>query len=184
MGAVAVVGERERVEAMIRGPRLRLLEALAERPDSAAGLAIRLGLPRQTLNYHLRQLEAAGLVELVEKRGAGNCVERLLAPTVDAVGAAARPKADRASAGNLLSRAAELVRVAAHLLSQKRQMATMTIETEIRFASAAERAAFAVDLREAVQTLAARYHREDAVGGRRFTVLAVAHPTIPARRAR
>ena len=58
----------------------------------------------------------------------------------------------------------------------------MTIETEIRFASVAERAAFAVDLREAVQTLAARYHREDAAGGRRFTVLAVAHPTIPARR--
>jgi hypothetical protein len=58
----------------------------------------------------------------------------------------------------------------------------MTIETEIRFGSAADRTAFAVDLRESVQELVARYHHEDAAGGRRFTVLAVAHPTVPARR--
>ena len=57
--------------------RLRLVRELVE-PDSAAGLAKRLGLPRQRLNYHLRELEAAGLLELVEERRRGNCVERIV----------------------------------------------------------------------------------------------------------
>jgi len=46
-----------------------------------AGLARKLGLPRQRLNYHLRALEDAGLVELVEERRKGNCFERLLRAT-------------------------------------------------------------------------------------------------------
>ena len=39
--------------------RLKLLEQLIE-PDSAGGLARRLGVPRQVLNYHLRELEGQG----------------------------------------------------------------------------------------------------------------------------
>ena len=34
-----------------------------DQPDSAAGLARRLGVPRQKLNYHLRLLEDDGLVD-------------------------------------------------------------------------------------------------------------------------
>jgi DNA-binding transcriptional ArsR family regulator len=58
--------------------RRRLLEALREEPDSASGLARRLDDSRQRLNYHLRTLEEAGLVELREERRRGNCVERAL----------------------------------------------------------------------------------------------------------
>lgn len=168
---------------MVRGPRLRLLEELRAQPQSASGLAARIGLPRQTINYHLRQLEEAGLVELVEERGAGSCVERLLAPTSDAVGAPGRAHTDRASAQHLLARATELVRDAAHLLSQKRQVATLTVETEIRFASAAARSDFAAELAETVQMLARKYHDDETPGGRRFTVLAAAYPTLRRRRA-
>ena len=32
-------------------------------------------MPRQRLNYHLRELETAGLVELVKSEGQGNCIE-------------------------------------------------------------------------------------------------------------
>ncbi|MBL8987996.1 MAG: helix-turn-helix transcriptional regulator, partial [Gemmatimonadetes bacterium] len=54
--AVAVVRGSAQASALLGGGRRQLLEALAE-PDSAAGLARRLGLPRQRVNYHLRLLE-------------------------------------------------------------------------------------------------------------------------------
>src|SRR5262245_31535920 len=65
---------------VLQRTRRELLAQLSE-PDSAAGLARRLGLPRQRLNYHLRELEREGLVECVEERRKGNCTERLLRAT-------------------------------------------------------------------------------------------------------
>ena len=58
----------------------RLLAALAE-PASAAALAQRVGLPRQKVNYHLRALEAHGLVRLVEERAWGGITERIFVAT-------------------------------------------------------------------------------------------------------
>ena len=55
-------------------------------------------------------------------------------------------------------------------------MPTLTVDTDIRFRTAAERAAFADDLAAAVRTLAARYHDESAPGGRWHRVVVVAHP--------
>src|SRR5262245_66620139 len=55
--------------------RARLLAALAQ-PGSAASLAGRVGLTRQKVNYHLRALEAHGLVRPVEERRWGGLVER------------------------------------------------------------------------------------------------------------
>src|SRR5262249_3323665 len=60
--------------------RARLLAELAE-PGSAASLANRVGLPRQKVNYHLRALEAHGLVRAVEKRRWGGLVERRVVAT-------------------------------------------------------------------------------------------------------
>src|SRR5690606_24914395 len=77
-GPVAVVREPERAAALLDPERRRLVEALAEMPDSASGLARRLGDTRQRLNHHLRALEGAGLVELQEERRRGNCTERVL----------------------------------------------------------------------------------------------------------
>jgi hypothetical protein len=48
-----------------------------ETPDSASGRARRLKVARQ-LVYHLKELESAGLVEVVEERKKGNCIERIL----------------------------------------------------------------------------------------------------------
>jgi DNA-binding transcriptional ArsR family regulator len=77
LGDLEVVADGETAVAMLHPTRLRILQALAQ-PDSAAGLARRLGEPRQRLGYHLRQLEDAGLVALVEERRRGNCTERVL----------------------------------------------------------------------------------------------------------
>ena len=48
--------------------RARILSELTTEPRSAATLAQRVGLSRQKVNYHLRELERHELVELVEER--------------------------------------------------------------------------------------------------------------------
>jgi beta-glucosidase len=47
-------------------------------PASATELADELSLGRQRVNYHLRALEAAGLLSLVEERQKRGCIERIL----------------------------------------------------------------------------------------------------------
>jgi hypothetical protein len=48
----------------------------------------------------------------------------------------------------------------------------------VRFASAKDRAAFVVELAEAVNGLVARYHDEHATGGRDHRFVVALHPTI------
>ena len=55
--AVQVIQSAPAAEKLLKPERLRILELLAE-PDSATGLAKQLGLPRQTVNYHLRGARA------------------------------------------------------------------------------------------------------------------------------
>ena len=169
--------------------RARLLAELAA-PASAAALAERLGLARQKVNYHLRTLEAHGLVRVAEERRWGGLTERLLVATAasyvvspGALGDAATDPArasDRLSARYLVALAARLVREVGDLARRAeqsgRRVATLSIDTEIRFRSAADRTAFADDLAAAVTTLAARYHDESAPGGRRHRLVVAAHP--------
>lgn len=176
--------------------RSRLLAELAE-PASAATLAARVGLARQKVNYHLRTLEAHKLVEVAEERQWGGLTERLLVATAssyvvspEALGPAAadpRRNADRLSASYAIALAARLVREVGDLWRRARaadkRLATLSIDTEIRFASAADRAAFTRDLTRAVTTLAARYHNAAAPDGRPHRLVVVAHPT-PGRSSR
>jgi DNA-binding transcriptional ArsR family regulator len=169
--------------------RARLLAELAE-PASAAALAERLGLARQKVNYHLRTLEAHGLVRVAEERRWGGLTERLLVATAasyvvspGALGEAATDPArasDRLSARYLVALAARVVREVGDLARRAeqsgRRLPTLSIDTEIRFRSAADRTAFADDLAAAVTTLAARYHDESAPGGRRHRLVVAAHP--------
>ena len=59
-------------------------------------------------------------------------------------------------------------------------VATLTLETDVRFASAEARAKFAEELTDAVARIAARYHDDRAPGGRRFRLLTAVHP-VPAK---
>ena len=169
--------------------RARLLAELVE-PGSAATLATRVGLARQKVNYHLRALEAHGLVELAEERKRGGITERILRATavhyVVSPGAlgdtAADPdkSADRLSAGYLVALAGRMVREVGNLARRAdaagKRLPTMTIDTEIRFRSAEDRAAFADELTAAVLDLAARYHHDD---GRPHRLVVAAHPKPP-----
>jgi DNA-binding transcriptional ArsR family regulator len=169
--------------------RSRLLAELGE-PASAATLASRLGLPRQKVNYHLRTLEAHHLVRVAEERQWGGLTERLLIATAasyvvspNALGpAAADPGrgADRLSARYLIALGARVVREVGDLLRRSRdankRLPTLAIDTEIRFRSPADRAAFTRELTAAVASLAARYHDTAAPGGRPHRLVIVAHP--------
>jgi DNA-binding transcriptional ArsR family regulator len=190
--AVAVIRRPGPAAAALDPIRQRVLSHLRE-PDSATGLARRLRLPRQKVNYHLRTLEAAGLVELVEERRKGNCLERVVRATAhafvispEALGAVAPPAdltADRLSSAYLIAAAGRTIRDLAELETRARKsgkrLATLTLETDVRFATAADRAAFAEELAEAVARLTAKYHDDRAPGGRRFRLLAAVHP-VPA----
>lgn len=184
-----VVSDEARIAAVIDPTRRRLLEALAERPDSAAGLARRTGETRQRLNYHLRTLEEVGLVELQEERRRGNCVERVLRPVarrfvVDptALGRlAGEPESsgDRFSATWLIALAARAIRELATLRerasTRRKRLATAAIESEVRLARATDFEPFVADLTDAVARVVARHHREGG-GGRSFRLVVGAYP--------
>jgi hypothetical protein len=87
---------------------------------------------------------------------------------------------DRLSASYLVAVAARVVREVGRLLRRARELEkrlpTLSIDTEIRFRSAAERAAFAGELTQAITTLAARYHAANAPAGRAHRVVLMAYP--------
>src|SRR5580700_12343225 len=69
------VTEMPRAAALLHPLRLRILHELRE-PDSAAGLARRLRLPRQKINYHVRELARARFLERAGQRRRRNMIER------------------------------------------------------------------------------------------------------------
>jgi DNA-binding transcriptional ArsR family regulator len=191
MQQVAIIESPAAAEISLAPVRSRILAELAE-PASATGLASRIGLPRQKVNYHLRALERHGLVELVEERRKGNVTERLVRATAasyvisPAALAALQPDParapDRTSAFWLLAIAARLVREVGTLITganrARKRVATFAIDGEIRFASAADRAAFAEELAHAVASLVAKYHDASAERGRDHRVVVAIHPSV------
>jgi len=186
---VAVIEDPRAAAMAVEPVKSRLLAALTE-PASAATLAARLGLSRQRINYHLRTLEERGLVELAAERRWGGLTERLMVASAAAyvvspaalgpVAVDPRHSADRLSASYLVALAARIVREVGGLMrlasrSDKR-LATLSLDTRIRFRSAAERAAFTEDLTGAVTALVARYHDASAPGGRVHRLVVIAHP--------
>jgi DNA-binding transcriptional ArsR family regulator len=172
--------------------RARLLAELSE-PASAAALALRLGAARQKVNYHLRTLEAHGLVEVAGERRHGGLTERLLVASaaayavspgaLGAVGADPARGADRLSAAYLVALAGRAVREVGDLVRRSRRadrrLVTLALDAEIRFRTAAERAAFADELTAAVTALASKYHDGTAADGRSYRLIVAAHPAPP-----
>jgi len=191
MDDVAVIEDPAAAEVSLDPIRSRLLAELVV-PGSATMLAGKVGLPRQKVNYHLRTLEQHGLVELVEERRKGNVTERVLQATAasyvisPAAMAAVAPdpsrSPDRLSARWLLAVAARLVRDVGELVTgaakARQRVATFAIDGEVRFASAADRAAFAEDLTAAVTHIISKYHDENAPDGRSHRIVVAVHPAV------
>lgn len=188
---VAVISDPLAAEVSLDPVRARLLAELAE-PGSASALAQRVGLPRQKVNYHLRALERHGLVELVEERRKGNVTERIMQATaasyvispaaLEPVAPDPRLAPDQLSARWLLALAGQLVRDVGQLIGRAvqagRRVATFAVDGEVRFASAADRAAFTGELAAAVTSLVAKYHDEQAPRGRKHRIVVAVHPSV------
>src|SRR5262245_15347298 len=148
VSALNIIENAGQAAVLLDPLRLRLVEELRE-PGSASGLARRLRLPRQKINYHLRELEKQRLVELVEERRRGNCMERMLRATARTYvispaalgGLAADPAEiqDRFSSTYLVAATARATRDVAALRAKAKRagkrLATLTLESEVRFAS-------------------------------------------------
>ena len=188
---VAVIEDPAAAEVSLDPVRARLLAELAE-PGTATIVAARVGLARQKVNYHLRALERHGLVELVQERRKGNVTERVLRATAasyvisPAALASVQPdparSPDQLSARWLLAIASRLVREVGGLITgatkARKRVATFAIDGRVRFASAADRAAFAEELSSSVAALVARYHDETAERGRDHRVIVALHPSV------
>lgn len=181
---MALLQEPERVHLALSPARRRLLAALRD-PQSATQVADLVGMTRQTANYHLRVLEAAGLVELVDTRRRRGCTERIMRVTAGAFvidpalmqappdeGAVA---GDRFAAEHLVATAAGVVRDVARMqdAAGARRLLTFTVEADIAFAAPSDVEAFTSELADAMATIAHRFHDPS---GRRYRVVAGGHP--------
>jgi DNA-binding transcriptional ArsR family regulator len=189
---LALVSDGDTAAALLHPTRLRILRALAE-PGTAAGLARHLGEPRQRLGHHLRQLEAVGLVELVEERRKGNVTERVvrasarayvvdpavLGPVTADPGGVRRELSTSYLVAVLTRGVRELARLRRLAAGAGRRLPVLTVDTQVTFATPEAQAAFARELTDAVATVVARHHDGRAPGGRAFRVVAGAYPLPP-----
>ncbi|WP_309102391.1 winged helix-turn-helix domain-containing protein [Microbacterium sp.] len=173
----------EQVRSALSPLRLRLLALLRE-PSSASRLAEELSLPRQRVNYHLKQLERSGLVELLEERQRRGFTERVFRAThaslvVDpaVLGGAFDDIQDHYAAEHLVGVAAGTVRDVARMHAEAetagKRLLTFTIEAEVRFAEPGDLSRFADALSDAVRRTVEAFDSEQ---GRPYRLIAGAHP--------
>jgi DNA-binding transcriptional ArsR family regulator len=196
MTARVLLDEPDRVRRALSPLRRQLLARLRT-PASAAQLAGELELPRQRIGYHLRELEAAGLVELVEERRRRGFVERVLRASAEAyvvdpavmsrsedpAGEAAVDSSgvsaarDRHAAEHLVDVAGRTVRDVARMQTAAersgRRLLTFTLETEVRFGAPADVHRFTDALAAAVADVVAAF---DMPSGRAYRVIGAGHP--------
>jgi len=182
----ALIDDADRALLALSPIRRKLLEALRE-PGSAASLAKRLDLPRQKLGYHLRALEAAGLVRLVEEKRRRGFVERVLVAAAEAfvidpalLGQARVEAQDRHAAEHLVAAAGSVVREVTRMRSaaeaEGQRLLTLTIEADVGFERPQDFEDFSQALAEAIATVASRY--APAPGKRGYHLMLGAHPAV------
>ncbi|HQX81755.1 MAG TPA: helix-turn-helix domain-containing protein [Vicinamibacterales bacterium] len=188
---LAVVSQSDAASALLNPLRRNILQALAA-PGSATTVADAIGSPRQLVNYHLRVLEKAGLVEEVGTRQRRGLTERLVRATAahylvspDAIaelGGSTTDVSDRFSATYQVAVAARTIREVAALAAMARdagkRLTTLSLDTEISFATPAARAAFGDELVATINRLVAKYHDGTATHGRTYRLFAGAHPVF------
>src|SRR6185369_228299 len=181
MSSVQMVANPRHAALLAAPVRQRILGALSE-PGSATTLAKTLGLSRQSVAYHVKQLEEHGYVELVREEARRGCTERIVRRTAQylvashevfgAQGLDPRKLKDKFSSTYLMALAARMAREVgeAQAIAEKKgkPLATLSAEVEVRFANPEARAGFAEEVLEAIATLAAKYNDSNAPDGRTY----------------
>lgn len=187
------IRDRGRATALLRHPlRMRILEHARE-PVSATEIAARLDQPRQRVNYHVRELARARLLKRAGNARRGNMVAKKYVATAEAyvlapevLGALATGHADTDhdsfSAAHLIAAttrsAAEVARASREAEAQGKRLPTLSITSEIRFSSAAQRRQFTEALEQALTDLVAE-HTTSGGRGRPYRLTMACHPIPP-----
>ena len=188
---LAVVNTDAGAAAMADAGRRGLLQALAEQPDSATGLAVRLGDSRQRINYHLKALAEADLVELAEERPRRGLTEKIYRPvgrrfaldpgllgSLDA-GETLPAAGDRWAASYAVALASrttrEIVGARDRATRDGKRLAVGSMDVTVRLASPRAMEAFVDDLARAVAEIVAR-HDDTGSGSRPFRLTLCTHP--------
>jgi DNA-binding transcriptional ArsR family regulator len=183
---VHLVDEPHALQALTHPVRVRVLDALRS-PGSAAAAARAVGQPRQNVNYHLKELERAGLVHKVGERRNGNFIEALyqtVAPTIVVSPRAtwgdprrAEALRDQMALENLILVGERLGRDAAALLDRAafddEEIASAAVEADVRFANEEDRAAFMREYLAAIGPLLRKYGERN---GAAYRVVLATYP--------
>jgi DNA-binding transcriptional ArsR family regulator len=81
---VEILDKPDRIAALSSPLAWKILQELGRSPDYPNALASRLKIHEQKVYYHVRRLEAAGLLEVVRKQPKRGGSARILAPTAEA----------------------------------------------------------------------------------------------------
>jgi predicted transcriptional regulator len=187
---MALVADAEKARAALSPIRREILQRLRE-PGSAVSLAEALGVSRQKVAYHLRALETAGLIRLVETRPRRGCTEHVFVATADVFvidpsvmgepERAAVDTQDRFAAEHLVRVAGSMVRDVARMReaaeSEGTRLLTLTLESELAFATPRDFDRFTEELTEAIAEIARR-HSTSRKSARRYRLVAAAHPAV------
>lgn len=199
---VAAVGDVRKAATLLAHPLRPRIVALAREPASATELAMRLRLPRQRVNYHVRQLARTGFLRragqlrkrnLIEQRYVATARAYVLAPEILGPLAMTGYRAEDAfSAARLVGLAAELQADVSHALTESaargQRLATLSIAADVRFESAEQRVAFTEALQQAVTDLIGRHTSPASVAtgaagsGRQFKLVIGCYPSRRASR--
>jgi hypothetical protein len=165
------ISDPVRALALLRPLRLAVLR-LAREPISATEIGTRLGLPRQRINYHVRELARTGFLRRAGRRRRGNMVEQQYVATsrgwglspelLGGIGADWRRVEDTESAAFLFSLAAQMQADLARAMRANASAsgagtATVSLKSQFRFESAARQRDFERALRQAVIEVIARH---------------------------
>ena len=164
MRDVLYLEEREQAETLLKPQRIEVLRQLAE-PRTCTEIAGRLEQTPQRVDYHVRRLVEAGLVELVSERRVRGITEGIyqaaarsywLSPRlVGRIGGLRRAQ-DELSLGHLLDLMEEVQADVAALDRSAPELPSIGVSGEIRV-PAERRQEFLHDLQSTLQDLFARY---------------------------
>jgi DNA-binding transcriptional ArsR family regulator len=184
--SVVSVADPATLQALAHPIRLRILAALRE-PASPAEAARGIGEPRQKVNYHVKELERAGLVRRVGERRAGNLMESMYQAVAATFVVSPRvawtdPRrvgalADQVALESLVAAGERLQRAAALLLDRAafegEQIASAAVEAEVCLGDEAQRAAFLSEYVAAIGPLLKKYAERS---GDAYRVVLAVHP--------
>jgi DNA-binding transcriptional ArsR family regulator len=162
------VSDPKQAVSLLEPLRARIL-GLARQPASATELAARLGLPRQRVNYHVRELARTGLLRRAGRRRRRNMFEQryvasaigyiVLPELLGSVRADWRSVSDAGSVAYLAALTDQMqsdVGRAARAEHGKK-VSSLAIKAQFRFDSAEQRERFVAEIQTAVVTVIARF---------------------------